>query len=72
MLGKLSGKAMGELLGGVRRREIAVYRASGNRGNRPEEEIEYLKKLISETGAKAVKFRLGGRMSKNSDSLPGV
>ena len=71
MLGKLSGKSIGELLGGVRRREIAVYRASGNRGNRPEEEIEFLKKLISETGAKAVKFRLGGRMSKNADSLQG-
>ena len=36
---------------------------------RREEEIEYLKKLIAETGAKALKFRLGGRMSKNADSL---
>lgn len=71
MLGKVSGKSIGELLGGVRKREIAVYRASGNRGNRPEEELEYLKKLIAETGAHAVKFRLGGRMSKNADSLPG-
>ncbi len=71
LLGKVAGKSIGELLGGVRRREIAVYRASGNRGNRPEEEIEVLKKLVSETGAKAVKFRLGGRMSRNADSLPG-
>jgi len=71
LLGKLSGRSIGELLGGVKRRQIAVYRASGNRGNRPDEEIEYLQRLLAETGASAVKFRLGGRMSKNADSLPG-
>jgi L-alanine-DL-glutamate epimerase-like enolase superfamily enzyme len=71
LLGKRTGKSIGDLLGGVRRREIAVYRASGNRGNTPEAEVEYLKRLIAETGAKAVKFRVGGRMSKNADSLPG-
>ncbi|MHB1559834.1 MAG: enolase C-terminal domain-like protein, partial [Isosphaeraceae bacterium] len=31
----------------------------------------YLKRLVAETGARALKFRLGGRMSKNADSLPG-
>ena len=71
LLGKLPGKSIGDLLGGVKRREIAVYRASGNRGNTPEEEVAYLKQLVAETGAKALKFRLGGRMSKNADSLPG-
>ena len=30
-----------------------------------------MKRLVAETGAKAIKFRLGGRMSKNADSLPG-
>src|SRR5262249_23849775 len=62
MLGKVANKPIGELLGGVARQEIAVYRASGNRGNSPEEEIEYLKKIGAETGAKAIKFRLGARM----------
>jgi L-alanine-DL-glutamate epimerase-like enolase superfamily enzyme len=71
LLGKQTGKSIGDMLGGVRRREIAVYRASGNRGNTPEAEVEYLKQLIAETGAKAIKFRVGGRMSKNADSLPG-
>ena len=71
LLGKLTGKSIGDLLGGVKRREIAVYRASGVRGNTPEEEVAYLKQLVAETGAKALKFRLGGRMSKNADSLPG-
>src|SRR3954451_3452981 len=65
LLGKRANKPIGDLLGGVRRREIAVYRASGNRGNTPEAEVEYLRQLVAETGAKAIKFRVGGRMSKN-------
>jgi len=71
LLGQISGAAIGDLLGGVRRRDIAVYRASGNRGNTPEQEVEYLKRLVAETGAGAIKFRVGGRMSRNADSPPG-
>jgi L-alanine-DL-glutamate epimerase-like enolase superfamily enzyme len=72
LMGQTSGRPVGELLGkGVLRRDIAVYRASGKRGNRPEEEIDYLRHLLAETGSKAIKFRLGGRMSQNADSLPG-
>jgi len=62
LLGQVSGRPLGDLFGGVRRREIAVYRASGNRGNSPEEEIDFLRKVVEEDGAKAIKFRLGGRM----------
>jgi L-alanine-DL-glutamate epimerase-like enolase superfamily enzyme len=71
LLGKVAGTSVGDLLGGVKRREIAVYRASGNRGNTPEAEVDYLKKIVAESGAKALKFRLGGRMSRNADSRPG-
>jgi L-alanine-DL-glutamate epimerase-like enolase superfamily enzyme len=71
LLGRLANQSIGDLLGGVLRRDISVYRASGNRGNTPEEEIDHLKQLVGETGAKAIKFRVGGRMSKNQDSLPG-
>jgi len=62
LLGQVSGRSLGDLFGGARRREIAVYRASGNRGNSPEEEIDYLRRVVEEDGAKAIKFRLGGRM----------
>lgn len=62
LLGQVSKQPIGELLGGVRQRQIAVYRASGVRGNPAEEELAYLQKLVSETGAKAIKFRLGARM----------
>lgn len=71
LLGQVSGKSIGDLFGGVRRKQIAVYRASGKRGNTPEEEIDYLRKLIEETGASAIKFRVGGMLSNNQDSLPG-
>jgi len=62
LLGQVSGRPLGGLLGGVRRREIAVYRASGNRGNSPEDELAHLQRIVEEDGAKAIKFRLGGRM----------
>jgi L-alanine-DL-glutamate epimerase-like enolase superfamily enzyme len=62
LLGKVSGKPLGELFGPIARRDIAVYRASGNRGNAPEAEIEFFQKAIAEMGAQALKFRLGARM----------
>jgi L-alanine-DL-glutamate epimerase-like enolase superfamily enzyme len=71
LLGRTGGASIGELFGGVKRREVAVYRASGNRGNRPEQEVEYLRRLVEEIGASALKFRVGGEMSNNRDSLPG-
>lgn len=71
LMGKVAGKSVGDLLGGVRRRDIAIYRASGNRGNTPEQEIDYLKKIVAESGAKALKFRLGGRMKQPEDVPPG-
>jgi L-alanine-DL-glutamate epimerase-like enolase superfamily enzyme len=71
MLGRISGRSIGELTGGVIRREVPFYIASGRRDSTPEEEVEYLTRLVEETGAKAVKFRVGGRMSRNADSMPG-
>ena len=60
MLGRVAGKSMGELLGGVIRREVPYYIASGRRDSTPEEEVEYLQELLDETKARAVKFRVGG------------
>ena len=71
LLGRVSDKSMGELLGGVIRKRVSFYVASGRRDTTPEEEIDYLRGLIDETGAKAIKYRVGGRMSRNEDALPG-
>ncbi len=68
LLGQAAKKPLGELLGTVTKREIGVYRASGNRGNAPEAEIDYLKKIAAEDGAAAIKYRLGARMRYNDAS----
>jgi L-alanine-DL-glutamate epimerase-like enolase superfamily enzyme len=62
LLGRVARKPLGEMFGPIVVRDVPVYRASGNRGNTPEQEVAYLQKLVAETGAKAIKFRLGARM----------
>jgi len=71
MLGRIANKPMGALLGDIVRTQVACYVASGRRDTTPEAEVEYLRKLIDESGARAVKFRVGGRMSRNADASPG-
>ena len=71
LMGQTAKRPLADFFGGTVRRDIPVYVASGNRGNLPEAEIAHLQKLVADSGAKALKFRLGGRMSRNADSLPG-
>jgi len=71
MLGRIAGKSIGALLGDIVRQDVAFYVASGRRDTTPEQEVEYLQKLVQQSGAKAVKFRVGGRMSRNADAMPG-
>ena len=69
--GRINNQSLGELLGGVIRNDMQFYVASGRRDTTPEQEIDYLKSLIDKTGAKAIKYRVGGRMSRNADAMPG-
>jgi L-alanine-DL-glutamate epimerase-like enolase superfamily enzyme len=71
LLGKVARKPVSELLGGVRRREVPVYLSSMRRDTTPEAEVEWVGKRLAETGAKAVKLKIGGRMSRNRDASPG-
>jgi len=71
LMAQSAQRPVADFFGGALRRDIPIYTASGVRGNRPEEEIEHLKKLVEESGARALKYRLGGRMNRNVDSLPG-
>ncbi len=71
MLGRIAGKPLGAMVGDVVRTEIPVYVASGRRDTTPQQEIAYLQELAAKSGAKALKFRVGGRMSRNADALPG-
>jgi len=63
MLGQISGKSMGELIGDIHHPTIAVYQANNFRGKSAEESIEGIKRQVEETQAQALKFKVGGRMS---------
>jgi len=71
LLGRVARQPLGALLGGIVRREVAIYAASGRRDSTPQQEVEYLQKLVQQSGARALKFRVGGRMSRNADAMPG-
>jgi L-alanine-DL-glutamate epimerase-like enolase superfamily enzyme len=71
LLGKVAGKPVGALLGGVIRKEIPVYLSGSGRELTAEEEVDVYVRGVAETGARAVKFKIGGRMSRNADAYPG-
>lgn len=63
MMGRISGRSIGQLIGDIHHKEIAVYQANSERGISPEETIRQLKEQLSLSKAKAIKFKVGGRMS---------
>ena len=71
LLGKVAGKPIGQLIGDIHHRDIAVYQANNYRGKSAEESIDLIEKHVNETQAKALKFKVGGRMSNNADYPPG-
>jgi len=71
MLGQISGKSIGELIGTIHNRDIAVYQANGDRGISAEKTIERMLKEVEESKAKAVKFKVGGRMSNDYEAPAG-
>lgn len=71
MLGKIAGKSIGELIGKIHHPDIAVYQANGDRGKSPEETLELIRKDVESSQAKALKFKIGGRMSNNYEYPPG-
>jgi L-alanine-DL-glutamate epimerase-like enolase superfamily enzyme len=71
LLGKTAKKSAAELMGGVLRKEIPVYLSGSGRDTTAEEEVDVYVRGVEETGAKAVKFKIGGRMSANRDAYPG-
>ncbi|MEM1166108.1 MAG: mandelate racemase/muconate lactonizing enzyme family protein [Planctomycetota bacterium] len=71
MLGRIAGRSIGELIGEVQHSEVAVYAANSFRGRSADESIELIRANIEATGARALKFKVGGRMSNNRDDPPG-
>jgi L-alanine-DL-glutamate epimerase-like enolase superfamily enzyme len=71
MLGRMVNKSIGQLIGDIHNPKINVYWANGERDISAELTIEHLKKEVAESGAKVLKFKIGGRMSNNLEKPPG-
>ena len=71
LLAKARQVSLGRLFGERIHEYTDIYVASGNRHTTPEEELDILGAEVSRLGARAIKYKIGGRMSKNRDSLAG-
>jgi len=64
MFGKMANRSIGLLISDkIYNLAISVYQANGERDISAEETIEHLKRDVAISHAKAIKFKLGGRMS---------
>jgi L-alanine-DL-glutamate epimerase-like enolase superfamily enzyme len=71
MLGKMANRPIGLLISDkIYNPRISVYQANGERGISPELTIEHLQRDVAISHAKAIKFKLGGRMS-HPETPPG-
>lgn len=70
MLGKIAGHPVGKLIGEIHNPKIGVYRANNYRGETAEESIKKIIENVESSKARAVKFKIGGRMS-NAEYPPG-
>lgn len=67
LLSKIAEVPMSVLLGEVQNPTINVYQANNFRGKSAEESIALIQEQMQVTNSKALKFKVGGRMSKNQD-----
>jgi len=63
LMGKMVNKPIGALIGDIHHTDINVYQANSERDISAELTIEHLHKQLDASKAKAIKFKLGGRMS---------
>jgi L-alanine-DL-glutamate epimerase-like enolase superfamily enzyme len=64
MFGRMAGKSIGQLISDkIYNPQVAVYQANGERDISAEETIEHLQRDVAVSKAKAIKFKVGGRMS---------
>ena len=71
LLGRVAKKSFAELVGKREQAKIDIYRANNNRGRSAEASLDRIVKSAKEIDAKAIKFKVGGRMSKNGDDPAG-
>jgi L-alanine-DL-glutamate epimerase-like enolase superfamily enzyme len=69
--GKAAGVPVWKLLGGQYRDTVPVYASSMRRHTTPEEEAADLARIVEKHGFRAVKIKIGQRMGKDEDAVPG-
>jgi L-alanine-DL-glutamate epimerase-like enolase superfamily enzyme len=67
MLGRIAKKSMGELIGEIHHRRVAVYQATEYREKPVEESLELIKRDVARYNAHAVKIKVGGLMFMTKD-----
>ncbi len=70
LLGKVANQSAANLLGGAKRKQIDLYIANNHRSRDPEESLRRIVASVDRIQARAVKFKIGGRM-KVVDQVPG-
>ena len=63
MLGRIARKPIGQLIGEIHNPTVAVYRANGERDVTAEAVMVNLTRQVEESQARALKIKIGGRMS---------
>jgi L-alanine-DL-glutamate epimerase-like enolase superfamily enzyme len=71
LIGKTAGLRCVEMMGGAVRRTVPIYVSSLSRTTTPEAEVARFEEAIARTGARAIKLKVGGRMSRNADVRAG-
>jgi L-alanine-DL-glutamate epimerase-like enolase superfamily enzyme len=67
LLGRISKKPVGELIGEIHNPEVAVYTATEWREKPVEESIELIKGAVAEYDVRALKIKVGGLMFMTTD-----
>ncbi len=67
MLGRISGKSIGQLIGEIHHPRVAVYQATEYREKPVAESLELIKRDVAEYNAHAVKIKVGGLMFMTKD-----
>ena len=67
MMGRITEKPIGQLIGEIYNPEVAVYQATEYREKPVEESMELIKRDVAEYNAKAVKIKVGGLMFGTAD-----
>jgi len=63
MLGRIADKSIGQLIGEIHNPTVAFYQANSERDITEEATITMINEQLAESNTKALKFKVGGRMS---------